>query len=463
MGINNERLESVFSKVLKEIVPTEKEIAIATEYSNELMARLKEVMPADVEIILAGSVARGTQVRGKSDIDIFLLFPKYMEEREMENKALELSKKIVDRKNGESYEINYAEHPYLKLINKRHGTSADIVPAFKIRDSSERASAVDRTQLHNLFVLKALNQKQKDDVRLLKYLLQRHNIYGAESSRHAFSGYLCELMVAHYGSLKKLLEELSDTKLPLAIDVSKKASSAGAGVDKDLHKRFNAPLVVIDPTDPNRNVAASVSEESISRLILVSRQLLGSPSLKVFYGYRYSDTESSKALDSFLKSNGLEADVLCFKLSNISEDTLWPQLEKLKNRIEHEAVENELKPTVSFSKIESGLGVIAFLHDTHRIGSRKVIGPDVTIRKASDEFISKHSGDTKLWVEGTKITAIEKARYSDIKDMLKSILANKGFIFTKDISKESCHLHSGKIPLEYKLIVYHGVVEKLNI
>ena len=463
MAINNAHIDKLFSKLLSEIVPTAEEIEETNEYSNELMGRLKGVMPKDVEIILAGSVARGTQIRGKSDIDIFLLFPKYLGEREMEHKAIELSKKIIDKKNGESYEINYAEHPYIKLINKPKSISADIVPAFKIRDSSERASAVDRTQLHNIFVLKNLNGKQKNDVRVLKYILQRHNIYGAESSKHGFSGYLCELLIAHYGSITRLLNEIADTRLPLLIDVSKHYAVAGPDVPKEHTKRFNSSIIVIDPTDPNRNVAASVSPESISRLILISRDLLSNPSMDAIYGYRYSDTEKVTGLDKFLKGNGLELDCMCFKLPDISEDTLWPQLDKLKNRIEHEANNNGFPMIASFSRMELNLGVIAFLHNHNEIGSRKVIGPEVTIKAAADEFLKKHSGEMKISVEGTKIISIEKPAYKNFRELLNHVILDKKFDFTKDIKKNKCVIHSDKLPEDYKLIVYHGLIEKLNI
>jgi tRNA nucleotidyltransferase (CCA-adding enzyme) len=461
--VNKASLETLFGRILKDIVPTKSEIDDLNEYSNELMGRLKAVMPKDVEIILAGSVARGTQIRGKSDIDIFLLFPKYLEERKMEEDAIKLAKKAVLKSRGESYEINYAEHPYLKLKNEKRGIYADIVPAFKIRDSSERGSSVDRTQLHNIFVLENLNDRQKDEVRILKYLLQRHNIYGAESSRHAFSGYLCELLMAHYKSMLALLEGISSSKLPLFIDVKANIELSGASVPKEEQRRFNSPLIVIDPTDQNRNVAASVSSESISRLMLLARNLLSNPSESAFYGFKYSDDKKASQLSKFIKASGLQLDALCFKLSSISEDTLWPQLEKLKNRIEHEADTNGLNITISFSRIESGMGTIAILHNMQKLGIRRIMGPDVTIRVAADEFIRKHGGQMKISVDGTRLVALEKPKYIDVNDMLSKIISDKKFLFTKDIKKSQCKLYSKDIPVQYALVVYHGIAEKLNI
>ena len=48
--------------------------------------------------------------------------------------------------------MKYAEHPYTKVVLGDRGINADIVPAYKIKDASERGTAVDRTQLHNEFV-----------------------------------------------------------------------------------------------------------------------------------------------------------------------------------------------------------------------------------------------------------------------------------------------------------------------
>ena len=461
--VNKASLETLFGRILRDIVPTKREIDDLNEYSNELMGRLKAVMPKDVEIILAGSVARGTQIRGKSDIDIFLLFPKYLEERKMEGDAIRLAKKVVSKSLGESYEINYAEHPYLKLKNDKRSIYADIVPAFKIRDSSERGSSVDRTQLHNIFVLGNLDGKQKNEVRVLKYLLQRHNIYGAESSRHAFSGYLCELLMVHYKSMLALLEGISSSKLPLFIDVKANIELSGDSIPKEEQKRFNSPLIVIDPTDPNRNVAASVSPESISRLVLLARNLLAHPSESTFYGFKYSDDKKALQLPKFIKANGLQLDALCFKLSRISEDTLWPQLEKLKNRIEHEADVNGLNVILSFSRIESGAGIIAILHNAQKLGIRKVVGPDVTIRVAADEFLRKHGGQMKIGVDGTRLFALEKPKYADVNDMLSNMLSDKKFLFTKDIKKSQCKLYSKGIPAKFALVAYHGIAERLNI
>ena len=458
---NDVRLKKLFKQILKDIKPTQKEISDVNEYSNELMARLKEVAPKDVEIILAGSLARGTQVRGKSDIDIFLLFPRNLEERKMEAKAISLAKRIVRNEFGEYYEINYAEHPYLKLINKRRSLNADIVPAFKINDADEMATSVDRTQLHNVFVLKNLDAKQKDDVRIIKYLLQRHNIYGAESSRHAFSGYLCELLVCYYGSAENVLKAFSEAKIPIYINLYKKDADASAAAEASRH--FNAPLIVIDPTDKNRNVAASVSIESLSRLILISRNLLANPAKKEFYGPMYSDEDPVKSIEEFRRAKGASIQAMCFKLPKISEDTLWPQLEKLRGRIVRELEQSGFGIALSFSRIEYGKGVIVFLPAYDRLNTIKRIGPDVTIIGAAEKFARAHGSALSVSVEGSRLIAIDKPANADVLGALQGIILDKKFKFTPDIKKSAVKIANNELSEDYALIVYHGLVEKLGI
>ena len=256
------KLNSVLKKVLKDVKPSESEIANARFAINEVMGRLKRLAPKNVEIILAGSVARGTHIRGNSDIDIFLLFPRSASENFVEKKGLEIGKGIVDKKRNESYIVKYAEHPYTKVVLGDRGINVDIVPAYKIKNAAERGTAVDRTQLHNEFVNSNLNTRQRDEVRVLKAFLKAHRIYGAEAKIEGFSGYLCELLIYHYGTFANLVTAMANIRLPLIINTSKSRDMNNENT-KLMLKLFGKRFIVVDPTDSNRNVAANVSDESL--------------------------------------------------------------------------------------------------------------------------------------------------------------------------------------------------------
>jgi tRNA nucleotidyltransferase (CCA-adding enzyme) len=99
------RFDATIKQVLEDVKPTNVELESVKRSINMIMGRLKDVTPRNVEILLAGSVSRGTQIRGNSDIDIFLLFPRSLKEAEIKKKGLEIAKNVVNKKKNESYMI----------------------------------------------------------------------------------------------------------------------------------------------------------------------------------------------------------------------------------------------------------------------------------------------------------------------------------------------------------------------
>jgi tRNA nucleotidyltransferase (CCA-adding enzyme) len=86
-----------------------------------------------------------------------------------------------------------------------------------------------------------------------------------------FSGYLCELLVLHYGGFTTLLEAAAGWRPHIIIDIEQHAA-----------KVFEEPMVVIDPVDPRRNVAAAVSLDRMAGFVELARGYLESPSDEFF-------------------------------------------------------------------------------------------------------------------------------------------------------------------------------------
>ena len=451
-------ISSILSRVLSEVKPSEAEIAHTTEKANELMGRIKAIAPKSVEIIMAGSTARGTQTKGNSDIDIFLLFPKAAEERPMELKGLAIAKKIVNKSKGEKFEIKYAEHPYLKLIMPEDGISADIVPAFKIIDSSERVSAVDRTQLHNVFVNSTLSAQQKDDVRLLKSFMRFHNVYGAEARTLGFSGYLCELLVAHFGSFQNVLSAFSSIKLPMVIRFEKSSMSAD-----ETAKKFNSKFVVVDPTDSNRNVAAVVSEDSLARFSIASRRFLSSPSIEYFYGARYSDIGSSSKLLELKNALGTELYSMSFSFPKISEEILWQQLYKLDISIRKSLSEHGFPIVMAVAGIEGRTGSIGYFINKSVLGSRAVRGPAAFMPDNFDAFAEAHKNSLSFFMDGGFGIAIEKAKFRSPKELLEFLLKGGGIKLPSYIKQKAIRISGGKVPERSAKILYASYVRMTYI
>ncbi|MEM4209222.1 MAG: CCA tRNA nucleotidyltransferase, partial [Candidatus Anstonellaceae archaeon] len=254
-------MENLLSKVKQKLKPSKKLQEELSNLVNLIHQRLQKVLPADVEILLCGSVAKGTYLNKNIDIDFFLLFgPNYSSEQ-IKRLGIYYAKKAFG---GFKTEVRYAQHPYLKVFYKEF--KIDIVPSSKSLNITKIKTAVDRSQLHTIFINQNLKEEQKDDVRLLKKFLENLGIYGASLRVEGFSGYLCELLILYYGSFLEVLKAASKWKKFTVIDIKNYYSQ------EEAIKIFQpANFIVVDPVDKNRNVAAVVSRTSFSRFVLAAR------------------------------------------------------------------------------------------------------------------------------------------------------------------------------------------------
>ncbi len=451
-------LESLKARILRSIKPTDEEIRFATYRANEIIARLKAATPRNVEIVTAGSVARGTQVRGSYDIDIFLLFPRSQDERRMEAEGLAIAKKIVNKRRGESFAIKYAEHPYVKVSFGDDKISADIVPAFKIKDATEIGSAVDRTPLHNEFVNKNLNGRQKDDVRILKAFLKNHEVYGAEAKVRGFSGYLCELLIFNYGSFEGVINAFSKMRLPLIVNVGNKLCidpKSAEGVA--LEKQFKSDFVFLDPTDINRNVAASVSQRSIAKLALLSKSMLKKADMKTFSGPKYSTTMSRDRILALQKAMNIDIYLLAFKSDDIADDIVWEQLVKFRNRLGDLLAKNGFSPLQSFQNAGNGTCIIAFLINKSETGSVLLRGPSVFMGDAVNAFSGAHKASFALFLENDRVVSLDKPRYSNAHELLSGLKRNNNVTIPSHLKPASSFLFvNSEIPESYAKLLYEA-------
>lgn len=454
------RLASMVREVLDDFKPSKKEIDASKAAINEIMGRLKQHSPKDVEILLAGSVARGTQIKGNSDIDIFLLFPRKLKEEFIEKKGLEIGKSIVNKRKNESYIVKYAEHPYTRILLNDMRLNVDVVPAYKITDAKDRGTAVDRTQLHNEFVNSNLTERQRDEVRVLKVLLKSHHIYGAEAKTEGFSGYLCELLIYHYGSFAKLITEIANVQIPLIIDTSKNSKDAELAL---LLKKFGKNIIVIDPTDSNRNVAANVSDESLFRFMLIARNVVKNPSKELFLGKGYSNVDSERKLSALKNKLGVNLYVVHFKVPDIAQDIIWQQLKKTRLRLSTLLEEHGYKPLLSLQNTKDTNAIMGFfLHELH-INATKTIGPSIHMGGAVDKFIKAHPNSILISIEKDRFYSIEKAKYSDAEEVIRSFMSGKEGVLPSYLKPRNASLYTNDVPEKYAKLLYEAYIEKVSI
>lgn len=402
------KVDDLLKKVSASIRPTKNEIRRLDKVQVEIEKRLREVLPEDVRIGTFGSVSKGTNLRGNDELDIFMLFSRDQDLENMQELGLDYAKKAAS---GLKTEKNYAQHPYLKVYLE--GVKIDIVPSFSMENEQKIKSAVDRSQLHARWVNSRIDDKKRDDVRLLKQFLKNIGAYGAQLKVEGFSGYLCELLIIRYGSFLKCIKAFSRWQKDMVIDME-----GSLGI-QEAKKRFaDAALIVIDPVDKNRNVAAVVSRTSVSRFIHACREFEKDPSKKHFF--KEKEVHSRTKLRDIIKRRESCSIVILFKTPDLVEDILWPQLKKTAyNAIRHlEGNGFRVFGHYYYADDEDALILIELMEKKiPRI--KNVYGPQVFDKDNVERFLFTHKDAQNLHFEHDRIVAVEKREFSDANKLIK--------------------------------------------
>lgn len=301
---------SLEDEVLARIRPTPDEETRLEAMVRDLLAEVQAVLKAkgwDARPFVSGSVAKGTHLTG-ADVDLFVAFPPDLPRKDLEERGLALGE-ILER--GVHL---YAEHPYTRGLYR--GVQVEIVPCYHITDASQRMSAVDRTPLHVDYVLGHLNEGQADQIRLLKAWSEGIGLYGAEAKIRGFSGYLCELLVLKYGSFRGVLEASLGWRRGVVIELDRPAGRA-----------FDEPLVLVDPVDPNRNVASAVSVEQMASFVHAAREYLRKPRTSFFFPKPLKALSVAR-LRAVARKRGGPLLAVSLRAPAVTEDVLYPQLRK---------------------------------------------------------------------------------------------------------------------------------------
>jgi tRNA nucleotidyltransferase (CCA-adding enzyme) len=297
-------------KVLARIRPKAAEHNHTWEVAGSLLAAVAEDGRAKGMVV--GSVARDTWLSGDRDLDIFLLFPPDLSRETLEELGLDLARKIARRFAG-SFREKYAEHPYVNATID--GLDVDLVPCYEVASAAKIQAAVDRTPFHTRYISEKI-APFRDDVLLAKQFAKACGVYGSDQMTEGFSGYLCELLVLHYGGFTPLVGAAAGWKPGTCIDLEGHACKA-----------FEEPLRVVDPVDPARNVAAALSSTRMFEFVEYCRGYQEDPSPDFFF----PAGPSSLGRDGFTRAlarRGTCLHALTFATPPLIPDIVVPQLRR---------------------------------------------------------------------------------------------------------------------------------------
>ena len=318
--------------------PTDDERAGLQRVADAVMADAEAAvadLPIDAEVVQVGSTARGTWTAGDRDVDVFVCFPSSIDREALEGYGLTVGHEVLPDGREE-----YAEHPY--VVGEREGYAVDLVPCYAVEDATEIQSAVDRTPFHTRYLQERLDDDSAGEVRVGKQFLKGIGVYGSDLRTRGFSGYLTELLVLEYGGFRAFVEAVADWHPPIRLD----PEDYGA-------ETFDDPLVVIDPTDPERNVAAVLSATNVATLQHHARDLLAEPRASLFTGDE-PEPLAAAAVEDAVSRRETTPVALRFVAPDVVDDQLWPQLRKSLDGLRSELDRRGFEVLRSAAFVETG-------------------------------------------------------------------------------------------------------------
>lgn len=303
-------LDDVLDTVRKRVTPSSEERDRLERTAESVIERTETAVaeiPVAADVIRVGSSARNTWLRGDRDIDIFVRFAPDLSRSELEQYGLEVGKSVFP-----DGRLEYAEHPYVRAEYADY--AIDLVPCFAIEDATDIRSAVDRTPFHAEYIAERMTESIATEVRLLKRFSEAIGVYGSDLKTEGFSGYLTELLILEYGGFIEVLEAATTWNPPVLVDPEAHAEAT-----------FNDPLVVIDPTDPTRNVAAVVTAETVSRFQHHARTFLRDPTISAFERYT-PESLSVATFAEYIADRDTTPVGIRIPIPDMVDDQLYPQL-----------------------------------------------------------------------------------------------------------------------------------------
>ena len=418
----SDEFDAVTARIRDRVEPDPAEREALDAAVERLVSRVEDAvadLPVETEIVLAGSTARDTWLAGDRDVDLFVCFPPDLDREQLESYGLQIGHEALP----ESHE-EYAEHPY--VVGDFEGFQVDLVPCYAVDDATDIQSAVDRTPFHTRYVAERLTPDLAGDVRVCKQLFEAIGVYGSDLRTKGFSGFLVELLVLEYGGFRPLVAAAADWQPPVRFDPE------GHG-----RATFDDPLVVIDPTDPERNVAAVLSAANLARFQHFARELLADPREELFEPASPEPLTPAGVRDGF-EWRGTTPVAVRFEAPDVVEDQLWPQLDRSEAGIADELDRRGFDVFRSDAFTEDGGGendagdadgdggdaVLLFeLAVAERPHVERHDGPPVGVREHAERFYEAYADDQSSFgpfVDGDRYVVEREREYATATEFLDS-------------------------------------------
>ena len=403
----SDEFDAVVASVRGRVTPSDDERERLQRAAETVMERARAAIAdhgVEAEVMQVGSTARGTWTAGDRDVDVFVAFPPELDRDELESLGLAIGHDVLPEGHEE-----YAEHPYVK--GSHEGFDVDCVPCYDVESASDIRSAVDRTPFHTRYLDARLDEDLAAEVRVTKRFLKGIGVYGSDLRTRGFSGYLTELLVLEHGGFREFVTAAADWRPPVRFDPESHGTV-----------EFEDPLVVVDPTDPERNVAAVCSAENVARLQHYARELLADPRESLFEPDEPSAYDAGD-VTAAIDRRGTTPVAIRFDRPDIVADQLWPQLRKSLDGLTDELDRRGFDVVRSVALAADGApgeresegdeaALLAELAVARRPAIEPHEGPPVHVRDHAEGFFEAYADDDEVagpYISGDRYV-VERAR-----------------------------------------------------
>jgi len=390
----SDEFDAVVERVRERVEPDDDERerldAVADALRERASAAIDD-LPVDADVVLVGSTARDTWLAGDRDIDLFVSFPPDIDRADLESYGLDVGHAVLSAGHEE-----YAEHPYVKGVYD--GFDVDLVPCYAVEDATEIQSAVDRTPFHTEYLSERIDSDLASEVRVAKQFLTGVGVYGSDLRTRGFSGYLTELLVHEYGGFRTFVEAAAEWHPPVTFDpedhgrARETASPPRTDEVGGADFAFDDPLVVIDPTDPERNVAAVCSAAAVARLQHYARDLLADPREGLFFSTAPDPVDTEAVREAF-ERRGTTPVAVRFDAPDIVDDQLYPQLDRSLGGVTSELDRRGFDVLRAATWAEESGVLFAELEVAARPSIERHEGPPVHVREHAEGFYDAYADD----------------------------------------------------------------------
>lgn len=382
------------------------------EFLARLNTALASVKDTTVQAVLGGSYAKGTYLQGY-DIDIFLCCKDNPVPAIITAIHTALVQEFAERETD--IKIVHGSRDYFHIIYKKK--TIELVPVKKIVDPIQAENMTDCSQLHVAYVQSKLSEEQKQEVRLAKIFFKAQGLYGAESYINGFSGYILELLLVHYKTFDALIDALAHFEEQTILDPAKLYAST-QDIKQELDLAKQGSLILIDPTQRQRNAAAALSDDVYAKAVHIARQYLAANEDDKKHMFVQVDLVAQAQQQ--VQEYGCSYTQISFQtLNESSRDVAYTKAKKACEYIAKRIEKNGF--TLLHEYFVAKQNVMIFLTNPQQLSSHTVQKGPLLWSKQENiaQFTAKYKN---IFLDGKQLCAIIPRKYTSVEALIDAIL-----------------------------------------